>query len=75
MSNILEVPDTSIDLFDSKIRNAMAFTLPDGKVGTKSIYEFEKELRRDPRWQYTNKAREQAADVATTVLRDFGFMG
>jgi hypothetical protein len=75
MSNILEVPDTSIDLFDSKIRNAMAFTLPDGKIGTKSIYDFEKELRQDPRWQYTNKAREQAASVATTVLRDFGFMG
>lgn len=75
MSNILEVPDASIDLFDSKIRNAMAFTLPDGKVGTKSIYDFEKELRQDPRWQYTNKAREQAASVATTVLRDFGFMG
>ena len=75
MSNILEVPDTAIDLFDPKIRNAMAFTLPDGKVGTKSIYDFEKELRRDPRWQYTNKAREQAASVATTVLRDFGFMG
>ena len=75
MSNILEVPDTAIDLFDPKIRNAMAFTLPDGKVGTKSIYDFEKELRQDPRWQYTNKAREQAASVATTVLRDFGFMG
>jgi len=75
MSNILEVPDTAIDLFDPKIRNAMAFTLPDGKVGTKSIYDFEKELRQDPRWQYTNKAREQAANVATTVLRDFGFMG
>jgi len=75
MSNILEVPDTAIDLFDPKIRNAMAFTLPDGKIGTKSIYEFEKELRKDPRWQYTNKAREQAASVATTVLRDFGFMG
>jgi hypothetical protein len=75
MSNILEVSDASIDLFDPKIRNAMAFTLPDGKVGTKSIYDFEKELRQDPRWQYTNKAREQAASVATTVLRDFGFMG
>jgi hypothetical protein len=75
MSNILEVSDASIDLFDPKIRNAMAFTLPDGKIGTKSIYDFEKELRQDPRWQYTNKAREQAASVATTVLRDFGFMG
>ena len=75
MSDILEIPNTAIDLFDSQIRSAMAYTLPDGKVGTKSIYDFEKQLRKDDRWQYTNKAREQAASVATTVLRDFGFMG
>lgn len=75
MSNILEIPDTGIDLFDPKIRSAMAYTLPDGKVGTKSIYDFEKELRQDPRWQYTNNARQQAASVASTVLKDFGFMG
>lgn len=75
MSNILEVPDTAIDLFDPKIRGALSFTLPDGKVGTKSIYDFEKELRQDPRWQYTKNAREQASSIATTVLKDFGFMG
>lgn len=75
MSNILEIPDTGIDLFDPKIRSALSFTLPDGKVGTKSIYDFEKELRQDPRWQYTNNARQQASSVATTVLKDFGFMG
>lgn len=75
MSDILEIPNTAIDLFDPQIRSAMAFTLPDGKIGTKSIYNFEKELRKDDRWQYTNKAREQAASVATTVLRDFGFIG
>jgi hypothetical protein len=75
MSNILEIPDTGIDLFDPKIRSAMSYTMPDGKVGTKSIYDFEKELRQDPRWQYTNNAREQASSIATTVLKDFGFMG
>ena len=75
MSSILEIPDTGIDLFDPKVRNALAYTLPDGKVGTKSIYEFEKELRKDPRWQYTDNARNDAASVASTVLKDFGFMG
>lgn len=74
MSSILEIPDTGIDMFDPKIRSAMAYTLPDGKVGTRSIYDFEKELRKDPRWQYTNNARNEAASVATTVLKDFGFM-
>ena len=75
MSNILEIPDNSIDLFDPNIRGALAYTLPDGAIGTKSIYDFEKELRKDPRWQYTNNARSQAASVAQTVLKDFGFMG
>jgi hypothetical protein len=75
MSNILEIPDSGIDLFDPKIRSALAYTLPDGKVGTKSIYDFEKELRQDPRWQFTNNARSQAADVASQVLKDFGFRG
>jgi hypothetical protein len=75
MSSILEIPGSGIDLFDPKIRGALAYTLPDGKVGTRSIYDFEKELRKDPRWQYTNNARNEAASVATTVLKDFGFMG
>ena len=75
MSNILEIPDTSVDLFDPKIRSALSFTLPDGKVATKSIFDFEKELRQDPRWQYTNNAREAVSNVTLKVLRDFGFQG
>jgi LysM repeat protein len=75
MSNILEVPYTSIDLFDPKIRGALSYTLPDGKVGTKSIYDFEKELRQDPRWQYTNNARQDVSNAAIKVLKDFGFQG
>ena len=75
MSNILEIPYSAVDLFDPKIRGALAYTLPDGKVGTKSIYDFEKELRQDPRWQYTNNAKEAVAGSVTKVLRDFGFQG
>ena len=75
MSNILEIPYSAVDLFDPKIRSALSYTLPDGKVGTKSIYDFEKELRQDPRWQYTNNAREAVSNSVTKVLKDFGFMG
>ena len=75
MSNILEIPYTSVDLFDPKIRGALAYTLPDGKVGTKSIYDFERELREDPRWQYTKNAKKTVADITLRVLQDFGFQG
>jgi hypothetical protein len=40
-----------------------------------SIYDFEKTLRQDQRWQYTDQARSEASDIATKVLKDFGFMG
>jgi hypothetical protein len=75
MSNILELPYTSVDLFDPKIRSALSYTLPDGKVGTKSIYDFEKELRQDPRWQYTDNAKKAVSDSTLRVLQDFGFQG
>lgn len=75
MSDILELPATSLDVFDPSIRKALAYTLPDGKVGTKSIYDFERELRKDARWQYTNKAREEVASATSQVLKDFGLRG
>ena len=75
MSNILELPYTALDLFDPKIRSALSYTLPDGKIGTKSIYDFEKELRQDPRWQYTDNAKKAVADSTLRVLQDFGFQG
>jgi hypothetical protein len=75
MSNILEIPYTSVDLFDPKVRGALSYTLPDGKLGTKSIYDFEKELRQDPRWQYTKNAKRTVAESTLRVLQDFGFQG
>ena len=75
MSHILEIPYTSVDLFDPKIRGALAYTLPDGKLATKSIYDFEKELRQDPRWQYTKNAKKTVAESTLRVLQDFGFQG
>jgi hypothetical protein len=75
MSNILEIPYTAIDLFDPKIRGALSYTQADGKVGTKSIYDFEKELRKDVRWQYTANAKKEVADTTLRVLQDFGFQG
>jgi hypothetical protein len=75
MSNILEIPYTAIDLFDPKIRSALSYTQADGKVGTKSIYDFENELRKDVRWQYTNNAKKEVADTTLRVLQDFGFQG
>lgn len=69
MASLLEVNPDSISLNDPLLRTAIQ--------GDKEIpiYDFQRQIRKDNRWQYTNNARAEASDVAKTVLRDFGFMG
>lgn len=69
LAQTLEINPNSITLDDPTLRMAIG---PDKEM---SLYEYQRALRKDNRWQYTDQARAEAADVATTVLRDFGFMG
>lgn len=72
MSKILEIPDGGIDLFDPTVRGALSYTQPDGKVGTKSLYDFETELKNDPRWAYTKNARQSLDNVGLQILKSWG---
>jgi hypothetical protein len=69
MASVLEINPESITLSDPLLRSAI--------TGEKElpIYEFQRQLRKDSRWQYTNQAKEEVSDVALKVLRDFGFQG
>lgn len=69
MASVLEINPESITLNDPLLRSAIS--------GEKElpIYEFQRQLRQDSRWQYTNQAKEEVSDVALKVLRDFGFQG
>ena len=69
LASTLEVNPNSITLNDPTLRMAIG---PDKEM---SLYEYQRALRKDNRWQYTDQARSEASDVAKTVLKDFGFMG
>jgi hypothetical protein len=69
LAQTLEINPNDITLNDPTLRMAIG---PDKEM---SLYEYQRALRKDNRWQYTNQARSEASDVARTVLRDFGFMG
>jgi len=69
MAKVLEIDAGSIKLDDPTLRSAIG---PDKEM---PIYEFERALRKDARWQYTDTARQEVSDVALGVLQDFGFMG
>ena len=69
MASVLEVAPDSISLDDKTLRMAI------GPEKEMSIYDFQRSLRKDSRWQYTNNAREEASDSVLKVLKDFGFQG
>lgn len=69
MAKILEINPVSIQLDDPVLRSAIT------SEGEMSLYDFQRSLRKDPRWQYTANAREDVSNVALQVLRDFGFQG
>ena len=67
---LLEVDN--LDFNDPIMRRAAQYVGPDGKPGQLPLYEFEQEIRKDPRWQYTDNAYESYANVGTDLLRMFG---
>lgn len=69
LAQTLEVNPNSITLNDPTLRMAIG---PDKEM---SLYEYQRSLRKDPRWQYTDQARQEVSQTASRVLRDFGFQG
>jgi hypothetical protein len=69
MAAVLELDPSSIDFNDPALRSAI------GPAGDMPLYDFQRQLRQDSRWQYTNNAREEVSNSVMGVLKDFGFMG
>jgi hypothetical protein len=72
MANILEVDPDSIGYNDPTLRRALQSVGPDGKPITKPLWQFEKELKMDPRWGQTKNARDTMDSLSLRVLRDWG---
>lgn len=70
MANILEM-DT-VDYTDPTIQQAMING--DGKGGKLTVSDFERTLRKDPRWSKTNNAKESTQGVVNDILSSFGLM-
>lgn len=73
MTEILEINPGSLNLFDPTIKKALNYTNP-GTLNkeAKPLWQFENELRSDPRWKKTKNAQDSLMGVAHQVLADFG---
>lgn len=73
MAQILELPAGSVNLFDNTIKKALTYTNSKTlEKGAKPLWQFENELRSDPRWKQTKNAQDSLMQVGHKVLADFG---
>jgi len=69
-STLLEQPMGKLGLADANVQKAMTATSKDGSPY--SLWQFQNDVRSDPRWRQTDNAREDAMKQARGVLSDFG---
>lgn len=72
MARLLEVGEGDIDLNDALLQKAMQGVGADGKPSVTPLYAFDREIRKDDRWQYTDNAMDTYAKVGTNLLQMFG---
>lgn len=73
MANLLEIDEMEIDLNDNLLQRGMQSVGADGKPRVMPLYEFEQEIRKDPRWEFTNNAYDVYSRIGEGLLRTFGF--
>jgi hypothetical protein len=78
-ARLLEVPFSTVDLFDPMLQKALQGTRSTATKTNASeppqiqnLSDFERGLRRDSRWQFTNNAKQATMDATIGVLRDWG---
>jgi hypothetical protein len=69
LSDSLGINPNSITLNDPALRMAIG---PDKEL---SLYDYQKAIRTDNRWKYSQEANDEVTNMVNQVKRDFGFMG
>lgn len=73
MARMLEIPEDAISLNDKTLKSALQAAGSDGKPTYQPLWLFEQNLRKDPRWQYTDNAYQQVLSAHEGALREMGF--
>lgn len=75
MSQTLELPSESLDIYDPKVQRALQVRDPKTHQPTSTpLWQFEQDLRSDARWDRTKNARNAAYDQAMRIGQAWGFL-
>jgi len=74
-SQWLEVDANQLELDDTLFEKAFNSSDEEGNPKLMSLWDFQKAVREDPRWQSTENARTTYTQVGENMLKMFGFRG
>lgn len=76
-SQLLEMDPSKFDLYNPLIRKGLQGTSakPGEPPSSMPIWQFENMVRNDPRWQFTDNARQSMASMALQLGQAWGFNG
>lgn len=72
-SNILGIDPAGITLNDNLLKQGLQGSDPT-KPGGMPLWDFEKAVRQDPRWQTSKDAMDSLSNVGATIARSWGLM-
>jgi len=80
MAQLLEIDPNTIDVNDPQLKKALqgTSTVTEGTASkpvtaAMPVWQFEQQLRTDPRWQYTKNATDSASSTLVKLGQDWGF--
>tara|TARA_R110000803_G_scaffold40338_1_gene86984 strand:+ start:7055 stop:7978 length:924 start_codon:yes stop_codon:yes gene_type:complete len=72
MANLLEIDTNSINLTDETLLKGLQGVDANGKPSFVPLYDFDKMIRKDPRWDKTENALKTYTDAGANILQMFG---
>jgi hypothetical protein len=76
LASMLEIRDpNSVDLSDPLLKRAFTSLDDKGQPRLMPLWEFNQQIKKDERWQYTNNALNTYSSIGSDLARMMGFVG
>ena len=69
-----EVPQNTINLNDDIVQQVLNYSSGDNAWAPMNLYDVKKTARQHENWDYTETAKTEKMDIASRMLKDFGFL-
>lgn len=75
LANEWEEDPRFLDLKDDTLYMALNSQDDKGNIAPMNLYQTKTLARKNPKWQYTSRAKEEYTNISQKILQDFGFLG